>query len=136
MTLERKAAKKRNGGNAPVVLPSIRDQIRDIAKIHAKALKTQIDTRVDAMLQDDTSHFLIYRVLSISDDDGRLIDSYQNKGRFLYKYAGSFLEQAAKLCFKGTYPDAGSLRIPNTLGVRPKTFEIDCVIDKDAIEIK
>jgi ApaLI-like restriction endonuclease len=131
MTIE-----SRSDNTSFVVLPPIRDQIRDIAKVHADALKKQIDTRVDAMLQDDTSHFLIYRVLGISDEEGRLIDSYQNKGRFLYKYAGSFLEQAAKLCFKSTYPNAGSLRIANTSGSRPKTFEIDCVIDKDAHEIK
>lgn len=115
---------------------TIRDQIRELAKFHADALKKQIDLRVDAMLKDDTSHFLIYRVLGITDEEGNLIDSYQNKGRFLYKYAGSFLEQAAKTCFKSTFPQSGSLRIPNTLGSRPKTFEIDCVVGNDALEIK
>ena len=61
---------------------------------------------------------------------------YQNKGRFLYKYAGSFLEEASKLCFKEAFPDSGSLRIQNTRGQRPKTFEIDCLIGNDALEIK
>jgi len=56
--------------------------------------------------------------------------------RFLYRYAGAFLEDAAKLCFQEKYPDAGSVRIPNTLGRRPKTFEVDCLIEQDAIEIK
>ena len=64
------------------------------------------------------------------------MDEYQNKGRFLYKYAGSFLEEAAKLCFLEKYPESGSVRIPNTQGRRPKTFEIDCLIETDAIEIK
>ena len=33
--------------------------------------------------------------LGISFEEGENIDLYQNKGRFLYKYAGSFLEEAA-----------------------------------------
>lgn len=85
---------------------------------------------------DDNSHYLLYRVLGISFDEGKAIDLYQNKGRFLYKYAGSFLEEATKLCFLETYPNSGSLRIPNTLGARPRTFEIDCLIEDLALEIK
>ena len=61
---------------------------------------------------------------------------YQNKGRFLYRYAGAFLENAAKLSFKSAYPDSGSIRIENTKGRRPKTFEIDCLVGADALEIK
>ncbi|TVX25362.1 ApaLI family restriction endonuclease, partial [Streptococcus pneumoniae] len=38
-------------------------------------------------------------VLGISFEVGENIDLYQNKGRFLYKYAGSFLEEAAVLSF-------------------------------------
>ncbi len=88
------------------------------------------------MKEDDRSHILIYQVLGISDQEGRLIDEYQNKGRFLYKYAGSFLEEAAKLCFLERFPESGSVRIPNTLGQRPKTFEVDCLVGTEAIEIK
>ena len=76
-------------------------------------------------------------VLGITFTEGKHIDEYQNKGRFLYKYAGSFLEEATILCFEQAYPSAQKkLRIPNTLGARPKTFEIDCLIDNDAYEIK
>ena len=50
--------------------------------------------------------------------------------------SGSFLEEAAKYCFKYRFPESGSIRIPNTEGRRPKTFEIDCLIGTDAIEIK
>jgi hypothetical protein len=102
----------------------------------ASELKSRMDDRVVDMESDDNSHYLIYRVLGINLEEGRLIDVYQNKGRFLYKYAGSFLESAAKLCFLETHPESGSVRIPNTLGSRPKTFEIDCLVDRDAIEIK
>ena len=88
------------------------------------------------MKEDDTSHFLIYRVLGVSSDEGHLIDVYQNKGRFLYNTAGRFLEEATKLCFRAKFPDSGSLRIQNTRGNRPKKFEIDCLVGLDAIEIK
>lgn len=75
-------------------------------------------------------------MLGISDNEGNLIDTYQNKGRFLYKYAGSFLEESALLCFKHKYPDAKKSKINNKLGLKPKTFEIDCLVGTDAHEIK
>lgn len=113
-----------------------REKIRQLADEYAARLTTAIDSRVTEMQGDDVSHYLIYRVLGISERDGHLIDVYQNKGRFLYKYAGSFLEEATKLCFKEAFPDSGSLRIENTRGQRPKTFEIDCLVGNDALEIK
>ncbi len=54
----------------------------------------------------------------------------------MYKYAGSFLEEVTKLCFKNKFSKSGSIRIPNTIGQRPKTFEIDCLVNSKAIEIK
>lgn len=113
-----------------------RENIRQLADRYADRLNTAIDGRVIEMQGDDVSHYLIYRVLGISEREGHLIDVYQNKGRFLYKYAGSFLEEATKLCFKEAFPDSGSLRITNTRGQRPKTFEIDCLVGNDALEIK
>ena len=114
----------------------IEESIRLLARNYAGRLKAAINKRIVEMESDDRSHFLIYRVLGISDRDGQLVDEYQNKGRFLYKYAGSFLEEAAKLCFLERFPKSGSARIPNTQGSRPKTFEIDCLVGTDAIEIK
>ena len=52
-----------------------------------------MDARVVEMETDDNSHYLLYRVLGISTSEGKKIDEYQNKRRFLYKYAGSFLEE-------------------------------------------
>ena len=95
-----------------------------------------LSKRVEEMKEDDRSHHLIYRVLGITDEEGNLIDLYQNKGRFLYRYAGSFLEAVTKLSFKEAFPESDSLRIPNTQGRRPKTFEIDCLVGLDAHEIK
>ena len=115
---------------------SVKDDIRSMAAEYAAQLQQKIDDRVEAMQEDDTSHLLVYRVLGVTDEEGHLIDVYQNKGRFLYRYAGSFLESATKYCFKSKFPQSGSVRIPNTLSERPKTFEIDCLIETDAIEIK
>lgn len=115
---------------------TIEQKIRDLALAYARDLKSSIDTRLREMESDDRSHFLIYQVLGIGDQEGRLVDEYQNKGRFLYKYAGSFLGEAAKLCFLEKFPESGSVRIPNTQGRRPKTFEIDCLVGTDALEIK
>tara|TARA_R110002124_G_scaffold287337_2_gene473379 strand:+ start:2924 stop:3550 length:627 start_codon:yes stop_codon:yes gene_type:complete len=116
---------------------TIEQKLRALAEKYATNLKAKVDNRVQEMEADDNSHYLIYRVLGIATEEGRLIDVYQNKGRFLYKYAGSFLEEAAKLCFLENFPDSGSVRINNTIGQRPKTFEIDCLVqDSDAIEIK
>ena len=116
---------------------SIDNEIRRIADEYAANLKARVDQRIEEMEADDNSYYLIYRVLGVTDEEGKLIDVYQNKGRFLYKYAGTFVEDAAKACFLAKYPDSGSIRVPNTIGQRPKTFEIDCLVEnRDAIEIK
>lgn len=115
---------------------TIQQAINDLALEYSNKLLAAIDTRTEEMLSDNVSHYLIYRVLGISFDEGQQIDLYQNKGRFLYKYAGSFLEQATKMCFQYAFPNSGSVRITNTLGQRPAKFEIDCLVEHDALEIK
>lgn len=115
----------------------IENTIREIADKYMANLKDRINQGVEEMELDDNSHYLIYRVLGVAGKEGKLIDIYQNKGRFLYKYAGSFLEKAVKACFLVKFPDSGLVKILNTMGQRPKTFEIDCLVeDRDAIEIK
>ena len=108
----------------------MKEEIRALADRYAAELKRSMDARVAEMEHDDRSHVLIYQVLGVSEGEGKLIDVYQNKGRFLYKYAGSFLEEAAK------FPDSGSVRVPNTRGSRPKLFGVDCLVGNDALEIK
>ena len=115
---------------------SIEQKIKDLAKKYVNNLKNKMNTRIEEMKGDDISHYLVYQVLGVTDEEGHLIDLYQNKGRFLYKYAGSFLEEATKICFLHQFPDAATTKIPNTLGLRPKTFEIDCLESNNAIEIK
>src|SRR5438876_9927031 len=95
--------------------------IEELADKYAKELDKQIKTRMTDMEQDDRSYYLIYQVLRISEQEGNLIDAYQNKGRFLYKYAGSFLESAATLCFEyGCENVLAKYKVENTLGKKPK----------------
>ena len=91
----------------------IEESIRFLSRKYADRLKKAVAERLEEMKEDDRSHCLIYQVLGVGDQEGRLVDEYQNKGRFLYKYAGSFLEEAAKLCFLEKFPESGSVRIPN-----------------------
>ena len=112
-------------------------EIRALSDDYEHRLKKQIDARVREMDNDDRLHHILYQVLGVTAKEGHDIDVYQNKGRFLYKYAGSFLEAAAKLCIQHKHPNAVTTRIKNTLGQRPVTFEIDSLVPNgDAFEIK
>jgi ApaLI-like restriction endonuclease len=117
---------------------SIKEEIIKLSQEQSKKLAEKMAEREEEMKEDDNSHFLIYKVLGVGEEDGIQIDLYQNKGRFLYKYAGAFLEKAAVLCFQERFPDAKRIKIYNPVGEdpQPKKFEIDCLIEKDAIEIK
>jgi type II restriction enzyme len=113
------------------------EYIRELAQKYGLELEKRINNRMKEMKEDDRSHYLIYQVLGITNKEGELIDLYQNKGRFLYNYAGSFLEETAIFCIQHKHPNAEQkVRVQNTLGRRPKTFEIDCLVDNQAFEIK
>ena len=107
-----------------------------LAEEYASNLSSKITARKEEMKADDNSHYLIYRVLGITTSEGQLIDEYQNIGRFLYKYAGSFLEDAASLCLQFKNIEGGKVLVDNNQGRRPKTFEIDFLDGNNAIEIK
>lgn len=117
-------------------LDLLKRKINILADEYANNLKQKIITRKEEMKSDDNSHYLIYRVLGISTNEGMLIDEYQNTGRFLYKYAGSFLEEAASLCLFFANSTGKKTTVENTIGTKPKTFEIDFLNGKDAIELK
>lgn len=117
-------------------LEEITTKIRELAVGYSEILKRRFEERAIEMQADDKSHYLIYKVLGISYQEGEAIDLYQNKGRFLYRYAGDFLEKATKLCLSEAFSGSTSLRIANPFGTKPKTFEIDCVVNLDAYEIK
>ena len=91
-------------------------KIEKLAEVYSVNLKNRIDIRIEEMKADDNSHHLIYRVLGISRQEGQLIDQYQNTGRFLYKYAGAFLEEAATLCLNFKFQNGIKTKIENTIG--------------------
>lgn len=111
-------------------------EIKKLAKEYRLKLENKINERINEMKFDDKSHYLIYKILGVSENEGTNIDIYQNKGRFLYKYAGSFLEEATFICFRNKFPKAKKIKIPNNQGSKPKTFEIDCLVENKAHEIK
>ena len=113
------------------------ESIRQLAESYAQRLAAQVALRMDEMATDDTGHYLVYEVLGVSREEGAKIDDYQNRGRFLYRYAGGFLEEAVVACFAQRYPEGRSVGVPNAVGSSPQTFEIDCYIKElGAIEIK
>ena len=120
-----------------VCMECIKTKIKNLAIKYSVELKNKISDREVEMRNDDKSHYLIYQVLGISCTEGDLIDLYQNKGRFLYKYAGSFLEEATILCFKEKFSNCKpKIKINNHITAKPKQFEIDFLLDKNAYEIK
>jgi len=120
-------------GNCLVLL---KQTIGSLADDYAGNLRTKIVARKEEMKGDDNSHYLIYKVLGIPHEEGVLIDGYQNTGRFLYKYAGSFLEEAATLCMFFSNSKGGKTLVENNIGAKPKTFEIDFLNGNDAVELK
>lgn len=117
-------------------LELLKRKIRDISDEYASNLDAKVNARKSEMMEDDNSHYLIYRVLGVPFDEGALIDVYQNTGRFLYKYAGSFLEEAATMCMFFANSSGEKTIVENTEGKKPKTFEIDFLNGNDAVELK
>ena len=113
------------------------ERLYKIIMRYKEELQKKIVERKKEMEQDNNEHYLIYNALGFTSKEGYQIDYQQNVGRFLYKYAGSLLEELAIKCMKTAYPDAEvKVKLPNTIDKSPKTVEIDCLVGKHAYEIK
>lgn len=100
-------------------------------------LQKKIEERKIEMQSDNNEHYILYNALGFTNDEGYQVDYQQNVGRFLYKYAGSLIEDLAIRCFKIAHPEAQEkVKLPNTIDRSPKTVEIDCLIGNRAIELK
>lgn len=100
-------------------------------------LQKKIEERKVEMQSDNNEHYILYDALGFTNDEGYQVDYQQNVGRFLYKYAGSLIEDLAIRCFKIAHPEAQEkVKLPNTIDRSPKTVEIDCLIGNRAIELK
>lgn len=108
-----------------------------IIKAYRDELQKKIREREVEMESDNNDHYVLYNALGFTSEEGYQIDYQQNVGRFLYKYAGSLIEELAIKCFKMAHPDAREkVKLPNTIDKSPKTVEIDCLIGNKAIELK
>lgn len=100
-------------------------------------LQKKIKNREQEMKDDNTDHYMVYHALGFTSEEGYQIDYQQNVGRFLYKYAGSMLEELAIKCFKLAFPDSQQkVKLVNTIDSSPRTVEIDCLVENKAYEIK
>ena len=105
------------------------ERLVEIILKYREELQRKIRERKVEMESDNNEHF--------TSAEGYQIDFQQNVGRFLYKYAGSLIEELAIKCFKLAYPEAREkVKLPNTIDQSPKTVEIDCLIGNRAIELK
>ena len=113
------------------------ERLLKIVLRYREELQRKIKERQYEMQQDNNDHYLIYNALGFTSKEGYQIDFQQNVGRFLYKYAGSLLEELAIKCIKKAHPDAKEkVKLPNTIDKSHKTVEIDCLVGKRAYEIK
>ncbi len=113
------------------------ERLYKIIMRYKEELQKKIKEREEEMKQDNNDHYLIYNALGFTSKEGYQIDFQQNVGRFLYKYAGSLLEELAIKCMKEAYPDAKvKAKLSNTIDKSPKTVEIDCLVGNMAYEIK
>ncbi len=113
------------------------EKLLKIISHYRDELHKKIKERKKEMQKDNNEHYLIYNALGFTSKEGYQIDYQQNVGRFLYKYAGSLLEELAIKCMKDAYPNAEiKVKLPNTIDRSPKTVEIDCLIGNKAYEIK
>ncbi len=113
-------------------------ELLEILYKYKEKLHKKIKDREIEMQNDNTEHYMVYNALGFTSKEGYQIDYQQNVGRFLYKYAGSMLEEMAIQCFKMKYPASQQkFKLNNTVdNGSPKTVEIDCLVGNKAYEIK
>lgn len=113
------------------------ERLLQTVKRYRDELQKKISARKKEMQDDDNSHYILYNALGFTNEQGFQVDYQQNVGRFLYKYAGSLIEELAIKCFKLAYPEAQEkVKLLNTIDQSPKRVEIDCLVGNNAYEIK
>lgn len=113
------------------------ERLLNIVMSYREKLQKKIQIRKKEMEEDNNDHYMIYNALGFTSEEGYQIDYQQNVGRFLYKYAGSMLEELAINCLKQAFPQAQEkVKLLNTIDKSPKHVEIDCLVDDRAYEIK
>ena len=99
------------------------EKLIKIIKKYRDAFQKKIEERKLEMECDNNEHYVIYNALGITDTEGYQIDLQQNVGRFLYKYAGSLLEELTISCFQSAFPDAkAKVKLANTIDKSPQNI--------------
>ena len=80
-----------------------KDKFFEIILRYRVGLQKKIKEREVEMQSDNNDHYILYNVLGFTNEAGYRIDYQQNVGRYLYKYAGSLMEELATECFKIAY---------------------------------
>lgn len=116
---------------------NLNEAVNEVASRVRNALAAAVAARRAELLEDDTSHYEVYRILGVPPSECELIDLYQNVGRFVYKYAGALLESTTRILLESS-GNGGPVTLPNTVSGNPVNFEIDCYTSRDnkAHEIK
>lgn len=113
------------------------EKLKNIVLKYKSSLQQKIKEREIEMQEDNNDHYMVYNALGFTSEEGYQIDYQQNVGRFLYKYAGTMLEELALTCLQKAFPNAKQkVKLPNTIDGSPKTVEIDCLVGNCAYEIK
>lgn len=113
------------------------EKLSEIILKYREELQKKIKEREAEMQLDNNEHYMLYNALGFTSAEGYQIDFQQNVGRFLYKYAGSMIEELVIQCLKLAHPDAlEKVKLPNTIDQSPRNVEIDCLIGNRAIELK
>ena len=60
-------------------MTTIQEKILALSEKYSKTLRLKMTSRVKEMEADDNSHYLLYRVLGIATEEGKLIDEYQRQ---------------------------------------------------------
>lgn len=119
------------------IVMSTNDRMLKVIEHYRNELQKKVKLREVEMKEDNNDHYIIYNALGFTVEEGYQIDYFQNVGRFLYKYAGSLLEELAIDCLTEANPEAKEkVKLPNTIDKSPKTIEIDCLVGEKAYEIK
>lgn len=62
-------------------MKTIQEKILALSDKYSNNLRQKMTERITEMESDDNSHYLLYRVLGIATEEGKLIDEYQNMRR-------------------------------------------------------
>lgn len=112
------------------------ESVAEKIKSFITSRRARVEEKISAW-RPRTDHFEMYHVLGISDEEALLMEQGHYKVRVVAANLGRLVEDALVLAMTVSLPGAKpKYRLANVLSDRPKKYEIDCLIDNLAVEIK